>query len=335
MTVYNGETYLRESMESILNQTYKDFKFLILDNASRDRSRKIIRSYDDPRIELIALPENIGQVAALNKGFDMIDTPLVARMDADDISMSRRLQQQVEFMNNHPEVGICGTYAVAFTGKQEIKWSKPCSPDDIKAGLLFGCSLVHPSVMMRKSLLDRYRLRYDEKIGFSEDWELWHRAAAYFPLANIPKYLLDYRVHEQSVSGQNREAQRKVDRLLIQRALESLGLNDNPYKVVQENIVLNPRFYPENKDPDFVDNILEWFRELEAANRRTGIYKEKSLRREIKKSLFMVLNLNTQLKSAVLKVFFKESLFLYAGFLSSIKFVAKVFLFSLGLKKSK
>jgi hypothetical protein len=189
--------------------------------------------------------------------------------------------------------------------------------------------------MMRKSLLDRYRLRYDEKIGFSEDWELWQRAAAYFPLANIPKYLLNYRIHEQSVSLRNREAQRNVDRLLIRKALKPLGLTDNPYKVVQENIVLNPNFSPENKNPDFLDNILEWFRELQAANRRTGIYKEQSLRKAIGKSLFTVLNLNTRLKNAVLKVFFKESLFLYAGLVPSAKFVAKVFLFSLGLKKSK
>lgn len=335
MTVYNGETYLRESVESILNQTFKDFKFLIIDNASLDRSRKIIRSYEDPRIELVALPENIGQVAALNKGLDMIDTPLVARMDADDISMPRRLERQMEFMNNHPEVGICGTYAVAFTGKQETQWPKPCSPDDIKARLLFGCCLVHPSVMMRKSLLDRYHLRYNEQIGFSEDWDLWQRASRHFALANIPVYLLDYRIHEHSVSRQNMEAQRSVDKRLIQRELESLGLNHHPFKVVQENIVLDPSFHPENNNPDFLDSILEWFRELEAANRRTGIYKEKSLRKAMRKSLFTVLKLNAQLKSAVLKVFFKESLFLYAGFVPSAKFVAKVFRFSLGLKRSK
>jgi glycosyltransferase involved in cell wall biosynthesis len=94
MTVYNGEAYLRETIDSILNQTYKDFKFLILDNASTDSSREIIRSYNDPRIELAALPENIGQAAALNKGLDMIDTPLVARMDADDISLPHRLTRE-------------------------------------------------------------------------------------------------------------------------------------------------------------------------------------------------------------------------------------------------
>lgn len=345
MSVKNGEPYLWECVESILNQTYKDFKFLILDNASTDKSRDIIRSFNDPRIQLIELPKDIGQVAALNKGLDMIDTPLAARMDADDISMPRRFECQVAFMEKHPEVGACGTYATAFfnnTRKKlakktnnRIKWEKPCKPDDIYAGLLFGCALAHPSVMMRKALFDKYRLRYDEKIGFSEDWELWQKAAAHFPLANIPRYLLDYRIHEHSVSRQNMEAQRKVDKMLIQRALEPLGLNDHPYKVVQENIVLDPSFHPENNNPDFLDSILEWFRELEAANRRTGIYKEKSLRKAMKKRLFTVLDLNVQLKGAVLKVFFKESLFLYAGLVPSVKFVAKVFLFSLGLKKPK
>ena len=122
MTVYNGETFLRDTVASILNQTYKDFRFLIIDNASSDRSREVIRSFHDPRIDLVALPENIGQIPALNKGLDMIDTTYVARMDADDISLPRRFERQIAFMESHPFVGVCGTYVITFRGKKENRY---------------------------------------------------------------------------------------------------------------------------------------------------------------------------------------------------------------------
>jgi len=326
MSVKNGEPYLRETVESILNQTFRDFDYLILDNASKDNSREIIRSFNDPRIRLIELPEDIGQVAALNKGLDMIETTLVARMDADDISMPRRFERQVAFMEKHPEIGVCGTYAVAFEGEKQVRWQKPCRPDDVKARLLFGCCLAHPSVMLRKELFDKYRLRYDEKIGFSEDWELWLRASRHFPLANIPEYLLKYRIHTSSVSSRYFDERQKVDEQLMKRALEPLGLDDHPLHGIHKEIALATTFNAKGRDAEFISRVREWFRELAAANRETGIYNQRALQKAMNGRLFLVLNLNPQLKGMALKIFLKERLFLYTGFLSSVKFLAKVIL---------
>lgn len=335
MSVKNGEPYLRETVDSILNQTFRDFEFLIVDNASKDNSREIIRSFNDSRIRLIALPEDIGQVAALNKGLDMIQTPLVARMDADDISMPRRFERQVAFMEKHPEIGVCGTYAVAFEGEKHIRWQKPCSPGDVKARLLFGCCLAHPSVMLRKELFDTHQLRYDEEIGFSEDWELWLRASRHFPLANIPEYLLKYRIHTSSVSSRYFDERQKVDEQLIKKALEPLGLDTHPLQGIHKEIALATTFNAGNRDPEFISRVREWFRELAAANRKIGIYNQKALQKAMNGRLFLVLNLNPQLIGLALKVFFKERLFLYSGFLSSVKFMAKVILFSLGVLRRK
>jgi glycosyltransferase involved in cell wall biosynthesis len=328
MSVKNGEPYLKETVESILDQTYKDFKFLILDNASTDKSRDIIRSFNDPRIHLIELPKDIGQVAALNKGLDMIDTPLVARMDADDISMPQRLERQVEFMNHHPEIGICGTYAIAFEGEKQVRWPKPCSPDDVKARLLFGCCLAHPSVIMRKALLDKYNLRYDEHIGFSEDWDLWQRASRHFALANIPEYLIKYRIHPESVSRKNVERQKRADEQLIQKALEPLGLTNHPLYQIHEEITLANTYNARDREPEFIPRVQQWFREITAANQKTRIYKKKSLQKAMRSRLFMVLRANARLKGLVLKVFFKERLYQEVGFLPSLKFLAKVIIFS-------
>jgi glycosyltransferase involved in cell wall biosynthesis len=331
MTVFNGAAYFRETIESILNQTYGDFKFLIIDNASTDKSREIVRSYDDPRIHLEALPENIGQVAALNKGLDMIDTPLLARMDADDISMPKRFERQMAFMEKHPEIGICGTFAVAFTEKEqppkparETKWEKPCTPEDIKARLLFGCCMVHPSVMMRKDLLDKYKLRYNEQIGFSEDWDLWLRASEHFALANIPEYLLRYRIHGGSVSSRNVEPQKKVDEQLIQKTLEPLGLADHPLHGIHKEIALATTYNARDREPEFISRVREWFREITAANQKTRIYDDKALQKAMRGRLFIVLRANARLKGLVLKIFFKERLYREAGFIPTLKFLAKV-----------
>jgi glycosyltransferase involved in cell wall biosynthesis len=333
MTVYNGEAYLRETIESILNQTYGDFKFLILDNASTDSSREIIRSYSDPRIELTALPENIGQVAALNKGLDMIDTPLVARMDADDISLPRRFERQVAFMEKRPGIGVCGTYAIAFNGGKETLWQHPVHHDDIKVRLLFENCLAHPSVMMRKAFFDRCELRYNELIGHSEDWELWQRASRHFYLANIPEVLVRYRVHSQSVSIQTLNRQQPAAEMLDNSSLRFLDLAHHPLRQVHRDVAFET-FNAGNREPEFLYRVIQWFHELETANRKHHVYQEKALHRFLKERLFVVLHRNTIHPGATLKSFFKERLYLHVGVLRSVKFMTKVFLSSLGLLKT-
>jgi len=331
MTVYNGEDYLRETIESILNQTYRDFKFLILDNASTDSSREIIRSYNDPRIELVALPENIGQVAALNKGLDMIDTPLVARMDADDISMPRRFERQVAFMEAHPEIGVCGTFVKAFShqDKKETKYRWPTKSEDIKVKLMLECCLPHPAVMIRKTFFDRYGLRYDEKIGHSFDWELWQRAADHFDLANLPEFHLKYRFHPENESKKTAHLQKAAALKLYDRPLERLGLHNHPLHQVHRDVAYET-FNVKNREPEFLNQVVQWFRELENANKKHGIYSAEALHRFLRERLFVVLHYNTAHPRLILKLFFKERLNRDVGVLRSIKFLVKLLLCFLG-----
>jgi glycosyltransferase involved in cell wall biosynthesis len=325
MTVYNGEGFLRETVDSILNQTYKDFKFLIIDNASTDSSREVIQSYNDPRIELVALPENIGQFPALNKGLDMIDTPLVARMDADDISLPRRFERQAAFMGSHPGVGVCGTYAAAFSGKNETLWKHPVHHADIKVRLLFECCLVHPSVMIRKDLFDKYELRYNEQIGHSEDWELWQRAGRLFNLANIPEVLVRYRVHSQSVSRQTLNRQQAAAEMLDNSSLRFLDLSHHPLRNVHRDVAFET-FNAKNRKPEFIDNVVQWFWELRFANYTHRVYDKKALNRFLKKRLFIVLTNNTRHRGKVFKTFFKEKLYRYIPLTWSLKFMLKLLL---------
>ena len=334
MTVYNGETFLKETVESILSQTYTDFKFLILDNASTDNSREIIRSYNDPRIELVALPENIGQVAALNKGLDMIDTPLIARMDADDISLPQRFEQQAAFMEKHPQVGVCGSYVISFDGKKEILWQWPLTAPEIKVKLLFECCLPHPAVMMRKSLLDKHNLRYNETIGHSFDWELWQRAAEHFELANIPAYLLKYRVHQTSESIKTLHLQEKAAKAIDDQTLKRLGLENHPLRQVHRDVAFET-LKAKNREPEFLNKVIRWFDALKAANKRKKVYSGDALQRFLSQRLHLILKFNIKYRGLVLKIFFNQHLYRDVGIYRSFGFIGRVFLSLFGLFKVK
>lgn len=193
MPVYNAEVYLEEAIESILDQTYRDFEFLIINDGSTDESKKIIESYTDRRIRLENNKKNRGLNYSLNKGIDLARGKYIARMDADDVSLPDRLQVQVEFMDKNPDIGVCGSW-FKFTDTEEVD-QKLTDPESIKAALFFTCQLGHPTVIIRKAFLDKYNLRYDTQIS-AEDYELWVRCARYFKIANIPKVLVLYRQHE-------------------------------------------------------------------------------------------------------------------------------------------
>ena len=325
MTMYNAAPFLRETVESILKQTYRDFKYLIVDNASTDNSRDIIHSYNDPRIELVPLAENIGQVAALNKGLDMIDTPLIARMDADDISMPQRLEHQIAFMDSHPDIGICGTFAIAFHGKREIDWRWPCQPEDIKVKLLFECCLAHPSVMIRKDLLDRFNLRYSETIGHSFDWELWQRAAECFPLANIPEFLLRYRLHEANESKKTLHLQEQAAKMIDDQTLQRLGLENHPIRQIHRDVAFET-MNTKNRGPEFLGQVIQWFDHLEGANSFKKVYEMNALERFLNERLFLVLKANLKYRRMILKIFFHRRLGCHVGPYRTFKFMLRILL---------
>ena len=322
MTVFNGEKYLRECVQSILDQTYSEFKFLILDDGSTDRSREIIRSFQDPRLELVEIPENMGQIPALNKGLSMIDSPLIARMDADDISFPQRFARQVKYMDEHPEIGVAGTSVYMSDGKKTLTKKYPLTPDYIKARLLFGCCLAHPSVIMRKRLLDRFQLRYDEQLGHSEDWDLWQRASLCFPLANIPEYHLKYRIHEGSVTFRTERLKKRAAEILTGRLLNQLGLFDSPRRHVHLDIA-SATFNAEKKGSEFVIDALEWLQEIREANKKRNVYTSDSLEKELNERLFSVLKNNTDMGWPALNLFMKKRLYRQASLLKIMKFILK------------
>jgi cellulose synthase/poly-beta-1,6-N-acetylglucosamine synthase-like glycosyltransferase len=222
MSVYNGERYLAEAIESILAQTFPDFEFIIIDDGSTDSTPDILNRYDDARIVLVRNQENIGLTRSLNRGIRMAHGDYVARQDADDVALPERLAAQVSFLDEHPGIGVVGTW-VAYIDEngRPIKIIRtPASPALIRWLLLFGTCLMHSSVLIRRSCLEGVAV-YRSEILYAQDYDLWIRLSAKTRLANLPEILQQMRVHEQRISIQHYEQQEQIVRGIMQRTMTS------------------------------------------------------------------------------------------------------------------
>lgn len=193
MPIKNEESHLQESIACILNQTVKNIEFLIIADDINDRVVEIINGFNDPRIRLIQNPKRSGIAAALNQGFKESRGHFIARMDSDDLCTSNRFKKQLDFMNAHPDVGICGTFQIIFGGYCDGFNRTAVTHDEIKVGLLFGPTMLHPTVFFRAEIIHKYKLYYDESAYMCEDYEIWARAAKLTRLHTIPENLNLYR----------------------------------------------------------------------------------------------------------------------------------------------
>lgn len=223
MPVYNSSLYIKEAIDSILNQTFRNFEFIIIDDSSTDNSVAIIKSYQDSRIHLIEKPANTGYTNSLNLGLKLAKGKYIARMDSDDISLPDRVSKQVAFMDHHPEVGVCGTWIETFGSTSGVRKYKTCH-EQIKIDLLFRSAFAHPSIMIRKAVLDQWNIDYKAESEPAEDYELWVRLSEHCKLANIPEVLLKYRVHDKQVTSQFSKKQSYIDQQIKLLQVEKLGI---------------------------------------------------------------------------------------------------------------
>jgi glycosyltransferase involved in cell wall biosynthesis len=200
LPVYNGELYLKEAIDSILFQTFKHFELIIINDGSTDATAAIISAYQDPRIVYFENEVNQKLVYCLNLGLSKCRGKYIARMDADDIAMPQRLQIQYDFMESHPETGICGgsvaLFDLAIHKEQRVDFST--TDREIRAFAFFQSPFNHPSVMIRKEIITVHRLKYPSEYYRAEDYALWIELLKYTKAANVSAILMRYRKHEGS-----------------------------------------------------------------------------------------------------------------------------------------
>ena len=202
MSVYNGERYLREAIDSIWNQTFTDFEFLIVNDGSTDRTAAILRSYDDSRIKIINNENNIGLTKSLNKGLGMARGVYIARMDADDVSMPERLEREVDFLETHHDYAVVGTFVKVLNKNSDVIHigDKLIEDAKIQEFLKRDNCITHGSAMIRKKCLIDVG-HYDESMARSQDYDLWLRLSEKYRLANIPEYLYMWRKHNENIEA--------------------------------------------------------------------------------------------------------------------------------------
>lgn len=272
MSVYNGEKYLLQAVDSILNQTFSDFEFIIINDGSTDNTAKILASYNDPRIIIVNNEANIGLTKSLNKGLKLTKGKYIARMDADDISLPKRLERQVAFMDANPEIGVCGTWFEIIGDDKKSICSHPEQHDDIFVGMLFGNTIGHPTVIIRKDNILTLNEFYNEELTCAQDAEYWARLGVLgVKLANIGEVLVKYRIHERSVSKVNNQLQESVAAKVRLLQFKRLGLD--PTEEELEILTQNMR----SSDKEGIEKTAIWLDRIIEANRKTEIYSERSL----------------------------------------------------------
>ena len=221
MPLFNGEKYLKQAIESILRQTYINFEFIIIDDASTDTSLEILEQYNDPRIRLVKNDNNEGITKSLNRGLTIANGEYIARMDADDISLPNRFLEEVIFLDNNPDIVMVGTarelideYGVRIRDvipKKDPNFQDICNLNPFQ----------HSSIMIRKSILLEFG-GYNELFLSAEDCALWLRIVKKYKVSNIQKILCKLRIHNESITVKKFEQQALYNILAIRIATNQI-----------------------------------------------------------------------------------------------------------------
>jgi len=283
MPTYNVAPYVREAIDSVLQQTYHDFKLLVIDDCSTDDTVSVVRSINDPRIHIIQNEKNVGLAENLNRGLSLINTELVARMDGDDIAEPFWLEREVTILDSHPDIGICsGGFERFGTVKSLVRF--PERHEDCMANMLFECSVIVPT--FRMSLYRDHGLRYSTYAFPAEDYRFWAECLRVTKIYNIQETLFHYRMHPTQIcTARRKEQQHKVAQVrlyMLEWLSEDFNEEEQTYYTGQFMApqIASKQDYQERKA--FCRNLIE-------KNRSVGHFDEKALRRRLDKHLTLTL----------------------------------------------
>jgi len=286
LPVHNAEAFLREAIDSILAQRFRDFELIVIDDGSRDGSATLLRRVTDARVTIKTLPDSLGIAEALNAGIEAAHGRYLARMDADDVAAPDRFQRQFAYLEQHPRVAVVGS-RIHYIGRNVPSQDfRPLDAASCRAYLLFGTPLVHPSVMLRRDVLTHHGLRYEARFSRSEDYRLWTRVQAHGDLCNLPEALLGYRVHAASVTGQHGgvmqseagEIQRELVQHYLGRAITDAEAEAHAAIASQVGC----------RSWDGLERMRAWLRILRQANADTHAYEAEGLERALAIAAFHV-----------------------------------------------
>ena len=218
MPTYNVAPYIDEAVNSVLQQSFRDFELLVVDDGSTDGTWERVCQYEDSRIRRIRHNCNLGLAENLNSGLALVETEYVARMDGDDIAEPDWLESEVQFLDLHPHIGVCGGGGEVF-GSKHYTFLPPADALSVAANMLFECCVTVPT--FRTSLFHEHGIRYRSDAFPAEDYRFWADCMQVTGICNIPRTLFHYRMHERQISTALHEQQQQqsdaVRRILLLR----------------------------------------------------------------------------------------------------------------------
>ena len=266
MSVYNGETYLEEAIESVINQTFKDWELIVINDCSTDLTEKILSGFasKDKRIKVYTNEANLKLPASLNKAISVCSGKYIARMDADDICLPERLEKQYIFMESHGDVALSscrfmtlkdGVYASGGAGGR-------CDSDALRAMLLVTNPILHPGVIAKAEVMKAFN--YDETLTCTEDLELWTRMAMKGEKMQIlPECLLIYRLHDKQITSTTLEKQR-TEVLKVQQKYYAVLLEEMKKGI--QNFYISGIYFKEHIDIKMFLKYAKWLKQTAAEN---------------------------------------------------------------------
>lgn len=218
MPFYNAGSYLKESIASVLKQTFRSFELILVNDGSTDDSLQQLEAFGDSRIRYISCPHDF--IHSLNTGLEAALGKYIARMDADDLMLPDRLQIQYDFMESHSDIVLCGT-GMEYFGLDSGRYIPPVqTPEELAVQLVLSCPLAHPTWMMRRSIVEQYGIRYRADYIYAEDFKFCADLVRYGRLINIPQVLLKYRVSDSQICNRHAAEQASLSRIIRRELTE-------------------------------------------------------------------------------------------------------------------
>ena len=285
MSTFNSkEEHLRSSIESILNQSYKDIELIIVNDGSQFKDIEIIKSYDDNRIVLINNEKNIGLAASLNKAIKMSRGEYIARMDSDDVSLKRRIEKQVKFMEKNPHIDIVGTYARFFGDSKKVSLTPLINMREIYIMLLMETTLLHPTVMIRKSFIEQNELLYNELFTYAQDFDMWARCSELGNIEIMPEILVYIRKHAKQISTEKKNLQKKFAKKILKRQLDNFGV-DYSDREFELHLMLSGLC---EFDIEKILDLKRWINKLNHQNELVNKYNKKIFQKILTNKVFNI-----------------------------------------------
>ncbi|MBS3993923.1 MAG: glycosyltransferase family 2 protein [Bacteroidetes bacterium] len=271
LPVYNVEPYIKDCLDSILNQTIQDFEIILIDDYSTDNTLTIVESYRDIRIKVYKKSKNKGLIDSLNIGFEVAKGKYIARMDGDDICKLDRFEKQLKVLEQNNEIILCGSWKKHFGRREKIEKHSEFH-DEIISKMLIHCSLSFGTSMFKREIIDTSQ--FDKTKLHVEDYDFLSRIAWQGKFYNIQEVLYYYREHENQVSTVYKEIQIQGDIPIKLFLFKKIGYDETIY---QDDFIKKMLLLNRNIEVYELELFLKWLKELVKLNVKSKVYSQKEL----------------------------------------------------------